>query len=168
LQDEVTTSGVRPYDKIDLTTGVSMFSENVQKIRRSIFTLPFFLLLIWIPCVIFIFATITDRRVAGLVAGIGFIFIPLFNIFNECRSKVFSKLSISRITVSVLFVSVSALPIFLFRVFNWEKSLEEISIFGLITGRDLHHLSNKLYIVMLSVYLLTNIIQMTKNKNGAV
>lgn len=148
-----------------------MVSEKFQKIGllrvlKQVFTVELLALLLWIPCVIFIFATIQDRKIAGLVAGAGFLLIPIFNIFRERKSEASSSSRLSRVFASGAFFLLSAMPIFLFRVFNWEKSLEEISIFGILSGRELHSLSNILFAAMIAVYFVTNILD-TK-KNGAV
>lgn len=141
---------------------VSMNSEKLQKIGwvslKEIFTLPVILLLAWIPSVIIIFATISDRKIAGVIAGIGFLTIPLINIYYERFADAPNSIRLFRVFFSALFWLVSAMPIFLLRIFNWEKSLEETSLFGLLSGRELHSLSNGLYIIMLVAYLLSNIL----------
>ena len=147
-----------------------MISEKFQKIGllrilKRIFTLEFLVLLIWIPCVIFIFKFIQDRKIAGLVAGAGFLLIPVFNIFRERLNHQASPSSrLARVFASGTFFILSAMPIFLFRVFNWDKSLEEISIFGILSGRQLHSLSNILFVGMIIVYFVTNIIDAKKSK----
>ncbi|MES2801741.1 MAG: hypothetical protein V4654_04570 [Bdellovibrionota bacterium] len=140
-----------------------MISEKFQKIGwvklfKQIFTVELLVLLLWIPCVIFIFKTIQDRKIAGLVAGAGFLLIPVFNIFLERKSLASSSSRLARVLASGAFFLLSAMPIFLFRVFNWEKSLEDISIFGILSGRELHSLSNILFIAMIVVYFVTNIL----------
>lgn len=149
-----------------------MISEKFQKIGwlkflKQIFTIELLVLLVWIPCVIFIFATIQDRKIAGLVAGAGFLLIPVFNIFHERKSGASSSSRLSRVFASGAFFLLSAMPIFLFRVFNWEKSLEEISIFGILSGRELHSLSNILFIVMIVVYFVTNILDAKVSRQNA-
>lgn len=144
-----------------------MNSENFQKTRRmkifrTIFTFEFVVLLLWIPCVILIFKLIEDRKIAGLVAGTGFLLIPLFNILRERKTMTSMPLRLSRIIASGLFFFLSALPIFLYRVFNWEKNLEDISVLGFITGRQLHSLSNILFVTMVLIYLATNILDARK------
>lgn len=144
-----------------------MFSEKLQKIR-SVFTLELMLMLLWIPCVIFIFTIIDGRKIAGLVAGIGFLSLPLFNIYRELIANSQRLIRMVRLISSGIFFLFSAFPIFLLRIFNWEKSLEEIVILDFITGRQLHSLSNVLYLGMITIYLVTNIIQSNlKQKNGA-
>lgn len=140
-----------------------MISERVQnlglkKSLKIVFSIELLVLLVWIPCVIFIFKFIQDRKIAGLVAGAGFMLIPIFNIFREKYSK-FSRTSrMSRVIASSLFLLLSAMPIFFYRILNWDKNLEEISIFGLLTGRQLHSMSNVLFLMMLLVYLVSNLL----------
>ena len=146
-----------------------MISEKFQKIGwlntlSKVFTLEFIVLLIWIPCVIFIFKFIQDRKIAGLVAGAGFLAIPLFNIYRERKSTAETSSRLTRVAASGLFFLLSAMPIFLYRVFNWDKNLEEISIFGLMTGRQLHSFSNILFVAMILVYFVTNILDARKAK----
>ena len=146
-----------------------MISEKFQKIGwlntlSKVFTLEFIVLLLWIPCVIFIFKFIQDRKIAGLVAGAGFLAIPLFNIYRERKSSAETSSRLTRVAASGLFFLLSAMPIFLYRVFNWDKNLEEISIFGLMTGRQLHSFSNILFVAMILVYFVTNILDARKAK----
>jgi len=147
-----------------------MVSEKFPKIGllrilKQIFTLEFLILLLWIPCVIFIFKFIQDKKIAGLVAGTGFLLIPVINIFRERLSRQANASSrLARVFASGAFFILSAMPIFLFRVFNWDKSLEEISIFGILSGRQLHSLSNILFVGMILVYLMTNIVDAKKAK----
>ena len=140
-----------------------MVSEKFQKIGLSrflkqSFTIELLILLLWIPCVIFIFKFIQDRKIAGLVAGAGFLFIPVFNIYRERLSKTPAVTRLVRVSASGIFFLLSAMPIFLFRIFNWDKSLEDISIFGILSGRQLHSLSNILFVGMILVYFVTNIV----------
>lgn len=144
-----------------------MISEKFQKIGwlntlTKVFTLELLVLLLWIPCVIFIFKFIQDRKIAGLVAGAGFLAIPLFNIYRERRSVAPESSRLARVAACGVFFLLSAMPIFLYRVFNWEKNLEEISILGIMTGRQLHSFSNILFIAMIIVYFLTNILDVRK------
>lgn len=146
-----------------------MVSEKFQKIGllkflKQTFTLELLVLLLWIPCVIFIFKFIQDRKIAGLVAGAGFLFIPVFNIFRERLSQTSSTTRLARVCASGTFFLLSAMPIFLFRIFNWDKSLEEISIFGILSGRQLHSLSNILFVGMILVYFVSNIVDAKKSK----
>lgn len=140
-----------------------MISEKFQKIGllrflKQVFTIELLVLLMWIPCVIFIFKFIQDRKIAGLVAGAGFLLIPVINIFRERNSGASSLSRLARVFASGAFFLLSAMPIFLFRVFNWEKNLEDISIFGLMSGRELHSFSNILFVAMILVYFVTNIL----------
>lgn len=146
-----------------------MISEKFQKIGwlntlSKVFTLEFIVLLLWIPCVIFIFKFIQDRKIAGLVAGAGFLAIPLFNIYRERKNTAQASSRLTRVAASGLFFLLSAMPIFLYRVFNWDKNLEEISIFGIMTGRQLHSFSNILFVAMILVYFVTNILDARKAK----
>lgn len=131
-----------------------MNSEMFQKIRKVI-TLELLILILWIPCVVVIFNFVEDRKIAGVVAGLGFLLIPMNNLYRE-KSKITNN-SLIRVGVSAIFFLISAVPIFLLRIFNWEKNLEEISVFGIISGRQMHSLSTYLYLLMIVGYIFANI-----------
>ena len=143
-----------------------MIPDVVQKLRQ-IFSLEVVLLLLWIPGVILVFSLIADRKIAGVVAGSVFLTLPLFNIYREKNKTAQDITRLTRVGLSAIFFLLSAMPIFLLRVFNWDKSLDEISVAGVITGRELHSFSNILYMLLIAGYLVANYID-TKNKNGAV
>lgn len=102
-------------------------------------------LLLWIPVVGLLFATIPEKKVASVVAGSGFLILPLLILFAEFFAKEEkSKIVIFFTTVFFLF---SALPIFLLRVLNWSQDFSELSIIG-IPAEFMHRTANFLYLLM--------------------
>jgi hypothetical protein len=102
-------------------------------------------LIIWIGVVGLLFAVIPDKKTASVIAGSGFVILPLLILFSEMQK---SERNLSVIVASSVFFIFSALPIFLLRVLNWEKDFKELSVFG-VPSEVLHRASNFLYIVML-------------------
>jgi hypothetical protein len=108
----------------------------------------FFLLVAWIVVVILLFMFVPVLKVASVIAGAGFIFIPCLLLFSE-----FTKSPKNKVVIfwSVVFLLFAALPIFLLRVLNWETDFKDLTLFG-ITGNQLHRTSNFLYaMVMVAV-----------------
>lgn len=99
----------------------------------------------WIVSVIFIFKLIPDRQVASVVAGTGFVVIPVSFLFFELKRI---PLAIIHISALVIFLVASALPIFLLRVLNWGVDFNQLSVAG-IGAPELHNISNALYLLML-------------------
>lgn len=103
------------------------------------------ILILWVVGVGLLFKFSPDRQVAGAIAGLFFIGIPLVLLVSELRQA--HKHWYQLVTVGV-FLIVSALPIFLLRVLNWGTEFNDLSLLG-ITGPQLHKLSNVLYIAMI-------------------
>lgn len=103
------------------------------------------ILILWVIGVGLLFKFSPDRQVAGAIAGVVFIGIPLVLLASELRQP--RKHWYQLVTVGV-FLVVSALPIFLLRVLNWGTDFNELSLLG-VTGPQLHKLSNVLYIAMI-------------------
>ena len=82
---------------------------------------------------------------AGAIAGLVFIAIPLVLLTSELRLP---KKHWYQLTTVGIFLVGSALPIFLLRITNWGTDFNELSLLG-ITGPELHKSSNILYIVMI-------------------
>lgn len=102
-------------------------------------------LLLWIFVVGLLFTLIHEKRIAGVIAGIGFIFIPTLFIFSELKQIKKNYLHMSALC---LFLIGSALPIFFLRVLNWDVAFSELSLLG-ASSEKLHNLSNVLYGFML-------------------
>ena len=101
-------------------------------------------LVFWVLIVTLLFKIIPDKQTAGVIAGVGFILLPSFFLFLEFVNEK-SKIHIA---VLALFLSCSALPIFLLRVFNWTADFKTLSILGVSTN-TLHLMSNFIYILII-------------------
>jgi len=102
-------------------------------------------LIVWIGVVGLLFAVIPDKKIASVIAGTGFVILPLLILNSELRK---AERNVSVVLSSLVFFICSALPIFLLRVLNWERDFKELSIFG-FPAEVLHRVSNILYLVML-------------------
>ncbi len=113
--------------------------KNFSYIKKAV------LLILWIPVVVFIFRFISDRHVAALITGIGFILLPTAVLFHEnwgnSRRARVTKLS------CVQFLILFAWPIFLLRVFNWETEFNDILFLG-VSPAILHQYSSWSYFLM--------------------
>lgn len=99
----------------------------------------------WLLVVGALFTLIDEKQVAGLFAGLGFIFLPGAFFVGECKST--SSPIVHRISL-LCFLLFSALPIFFLRVLNWGTPFAELTLFGM-SGPELHRQSNILYVIML-------------------
>ena len=115
-------------------------------------------LIIWVFVVGALFMLMPDKRVAGALAGVGFLVIPIILIKSELKKAQTSKLQIA---TAAIFLVCSALPIFLLRVLNWETDFQQLSLFGL-SADFLHKSSNVLYFFMVAA-VAWNLIQEIKS-----
>ena len=105
--------------------------------------------LLWAICVIVFFKFITDRQVAALVAGLGFVIWPSLFLILELKSEQKNKIHIFALS---LFLIAAALPIFLLRVIYWGEDFSTLSLFGL-PASSMHKYSNLFYLlVMISCF----------------
>ena len=112
---------------------------------------------LWIIVVICLFKFISSKEVASVFAGVGFIVWPvLFLIYELMNSK--NKIHLAALLV---FLCLSALPIFLMRVLNWGTDFSELSLVG-IPMEVFHRASNGLYILMLVSSLSRYLIERKK------
>lgn len=106
------------------------------------------LLAVWLPCVLTLFKVIPERRIAAVVAGTGFIVLPLLFLIMELSNKRQIGLSSKvHLYICAEFLLVSALPIFLLRLLNWDREFSDLSLFG-IPAPSLHGFSNLNYLVL--------------------
>lgn len=104
------------------------------------------ILVLWVIGVGLLFRFSPDRQMAGAIAGVIFVAIPLVLLVSELRQA--QRHWYQLVAVGV-FLVVSALPIFLLRIFNWGTDFNELSLLG-VTGPQLHKLSNVLYLAMMA------------------
>lgn len=106
-----------------------------------------FIYLVWGVCVFAIFSLIESKQVAGSVAGVGFLVLPMFFLFQECKQPY--RKSILHIGVLLSFLILSVLPIILIRVFNYGVDFNTLSLFGL-PAQQIHRYSNLIYFLMMA------------------
>lgn len=107
------------------------------------------LLALWLPSVLLLFRVIPEKRVAAVIAGIGFIILPILFLLKELSENRKSPSSKVQIVICVEFLIVSALPIFLLRLLNWDSEFSTLSLFG-ISASALHGFSNLNYLVVVA------------------
>ena len=105
-------------------------------------------LILWIFVVILLFKFISDRQIAALAAGLGFLLLPAFIlglqiVNNKPRSWIV-------IIGCLQFLIFFAMPIFFLRVFNWGTAFNDLFFLG-ISASDLHRYSNASYFVLVGV-----------------
>lgn len=97
------------------------------------------------------FKLIPEKKVAALLAGSLFLISPLAILFFEYRAQVlFKKFSSYG---AMIFLALSAVPIFYLRVANWSEEFSSLSLFGL-SGNQMHELSNKIFMLMLVCFVV--------------
>lgn len=102
---------------------------------------------IWGICVFAIFVFIENKQVAGSVAGVGFLLLPLFYLVQELKQP--NRKSKLHIGVLLSFLILSVLPIILLRVFNYGSDFNTLSVFG-IPAQKIHKYSNLIYLLMMA------------------
>ena len=108
-------------------------------------------LVLWIVVVILLFKFISNRQIAALFAGLGFLFLPAFVLGLQI---VDNKLKSWIVVFSCLqFLIFFAMPIFFLRVFNWGTAFNDLFFLG-ISASDLHRYSNASYFVLVGVMCL--------------
>lgn len=99
---------------------------------------------LWIVVIICLFKFINSKEVASVFAGVGFIVWPTLFLIYELTNKK-NKIHLAAL---LIFLCLSALPIFLMRIFNWGTNFSDLSLLG-IPMEAFHRASNGLYILML-------------------
>ncbi len=116
-------------------------------------------LVLWIFIVILLFKIIPDRRVVVLIAGLGFLFIPLGLAWQELKSPQRSWIVLAGI---FQFLFLFVIPILYKRLLYWNESFGNFTFFG-IPAWDFHHYSAVSYILMI-VILAGGLFLRSKNK----
>lgn len=103
-------------------------------------------LALWALVVPFIFKYVSERPVAAVIAGIGFILWPGLLMLNEFRVDQIKNYFFWLATGQ--FWLLFAWPMFLLRVLNWGTPFEQLSFLG-VPGPMFHEYSTKSYTLML-------------------
>jgi len=139
-----------------------MFKELLQKlIKMSSETI---VLLVWIVVVGLIFRFIADRQIAGLLAGTGFVIIPIWLMYKQLNLPN-SYVKGIKLGVVAFFLLFNALPIIGLRLFNWGLDFNTLNLFGIVTGRQIHQVSSWIYLAMVLCYIF---IGDNKDKNHKI
>ena len=102
---------------------------------------------VWGICVFLIFTLIENKQVAGSVAGVGFLLLPLFFLIQEFKQP--QRKSKLHMGVLLSFLILSVLPIILLRVFNYGVDFNTLSVFG-FPAQKIHRYSNLIYLLMMA------------------
>jgi len=129
-----------------------MNKELFQKLIKKI-NIEVAVLLLWLVMVGLIFIIIPSLQTAGLVAGAGFVIIPLWLVFRLLKQPSSLIKNIRLCAISVFFL-LSSLPIIGLRLFNLGLDFNELTLFGILTGRQIHQISNYTYLLMVLSFVL--------------
>lgn len=102
---------------------------------------------VWGICVFAIFSLIENKQVAGSVAGVGFLALPLFFLFQEFKSP--QRKSKLHRGVLISFLLLSVLPIILLRALNYGVDFNTLTVFG-FPAQKIHRYSNLIYLLMMA------------------
>ncbi len=92
-----------------------------------------------------------ERQIAAVIAGICFIGVSALVIWMENRyGRGQGSLAW---WMSVLFLSISAIPIFVLRIAFWGKSFDEVGYWS-ITGNQLHEFSRYFYVALVVTVII--------------
>lgn len=116
------------------------------------------LALVWIVIVAILFKTISDPRIAGVIAGLGFFSLPLF-IFRQQKQAP----CVCRI-LTLQFWILFAVPILFSRLLFWEQDFKSFTFFGVFTGDQWHKFSTSSYSLMLLGLVLQLFLEMKSAK----
>jgi hypothetical protein len=129
--------------------------------KRNRFRVYLLIHVLLIFAVTLCFRLIADRKLAALVAGSLFLITPTYVAVREARlGKPWLRPSFWG---ALIFLLVSALPIFCLRIFNWQESFENLSLFG-FSGPQLHQMSNSIFLLMLMTFFADSLLDEVKKR----
>lgn len=102
-------------------------------------------LVVWIMVVFGLFRLVPDKQMAGFIAGLGFLILPLFLLVAEFKGE---KNNLHRAAI-ITFLVCTALPIFIVRIATWGEDFNTTDFFG-VPSPFLHKLANFLYVGVLA------------------
>ncbi len=114
--------------------------------KSKVYLYQFLVLLFWIVIVILLFKFISEKQVAAVFAGVGFILWPTLIFAYEWNQKPREKIYLG---ILAIFLVANALPLFLLRVLNWGADFSSLSLFGIPATR-FHATSNILYLLVMA------------------
>jgi hypothetical protein len=91
-----------------------------------------------------IFQVGIDPRVAGLIAGTGFVTVGMLGIWISWKRRGGGVLPLFVLGLSLIHVTGIAIPMIAFRLLNWEDPFSKVAVWGL-SGPDFHAFSTRFY-----------------------
>lgn len=135
-----------------------IFWSKFSEMRQTKSYLQIAFLVLWIFIVILLFKIIPDRRVVVLIAGLGFLFIPLGLVWQEYNSPHRSWAVLAGV---LQFLFLFVIPILFKRLLYWNESFGNFTFFG-IPAWEFHHYSAVSYILMISVMFISVLMRTKK------
>lgn len=85
-----------------------------------------------------------DPRIAGMIAGTGFIIIGLLGVWIAWKRRFGGVAPLFVLVLSVIHVVGIAIPMVGFRILNWSEPFAKVAVWGL-DGPEFHALSTRFY-----------------------
>lgn len=106
--------------------------------------------IIQIPIVITIFKTVSDRQIAGLVAGSMFALVAILLMDHFYKKYGVKSPSLYFLMAHLFLITI---PMLMFRLAYWGTPFDELSILG-ISGPSFHAFSERFYtlVILCSIY----------------
>lgn len=113
-----------------------------------------------------IFQVGLEPRVAGLIAGSGFVAVGVFGVFRSWPERRNRHLTLAVLGMSLVHLLVVALPMLGFRILNWNEPFSNVAVWGL-SGPEFHSISIRLYCVWVGLVGITWWAERRKGLNDA-
>lgn len=104
-----------------------------------------------------IFQVGLEPRVAGLIAGSGFILVGIYGVVMSRAESKNRHLSLAVFGMALVHLLGVALPMLGFRLMHWDEPFSKVAVWGL-SGPEFHQLSTRLYGFWFLLVLVTWIV----------
>ena len=111
-----------------------------------------------------IFQVGLDPRIAGLIAGSGFVAIGIYGILISWPERRNRPLALASFGLALVHLFGVALPMLGFRLQNWDEPFSKVEVWGL-KGPEFHQISTRLYGVWLVLVLLAWLVEGKRKKD---
>lgn len=128
--------------------------------KRREFVLFLALEILAVIWALLLFRTIGDPRLAGVIAGVDFLFVGFFIIWRCWKWS--KKWTSGTFWLALVHVWLVSLPILGARLYNWEKPMKEIEILGV--GADHFHRTSEVIYLLLILATLVDLVRSRPNK----
>ncbi|MDX9731049.1 MAG: hypothetical protein RBT63_04700 [Bdellovibrionales bacterium] len=91
-----------------------------------------------------IFQVGLEQRLAGLIAGTGFVFVGLYGARVGWTWRHHGAFSIAVLVLALIHLFGVALPMLGFRILSWDEPFSKVAVWGL-SGPEFHKLSTRFY-----------------------